>query len=82
MKNLCINSDGFLSIAGVKKVISCTQSQAVIQTESSRVIISGNDIEVKNLDLQNEDIALQGIFYNIKLQSISEKKSLLKRIFK
>ena len=82
MKNLCLNCDNLLSITGVKKVISCSPTQSVIETENEKIVISGNDIEAKKIDLQNGEVCLYGLFHNIKLQTSSEKKSLLKRIFK
>jgi len=82
MKSLSIENNNLLSIAGVKKVVSCTQTQAIIDTDSSKVVVSGNEIEVKKLDLQSGEISLLGNFHNIKLQTATEKKGLLKRIFK
>ena len=82
MKNLSLDSEKNLCISGVKKVISCTQTQAVIETETEKIVITGNEIEAKKIDLQNGEVCLYGNFSNIKLQAGSEKKSLLKRIFK
>ena len=82
MKNLWLDSENNLTINGVKKVISCTQSQAVIETDTQKLVISGNEIEANKIDLQNGEVCLDGKFNNIKLQNGMEKKSLLKRIFK
>ncbi len=72
-----------LQIKGATKVVSSTQTQAVVETSSSGVIITGNNIEVKKLDLEDEDVVLTGNFLNLKLGSINTKKTpLLKRIFK
>ncbi len=82
MENLSLNKDNILEVNGAKKVVSCTQGQAVIETTSKKLIITGNEIEVKKLNLENGEICLFGKFSNIKLVDEGEKKPLLKRIFK
>lgn len=82
MENLQINGDNLLYIKGAKKVLSCTESQAVIETETKKVVITGNNIEVKNLNLENCEVCLFGNYSQIKFLQEGEKKSLFKRIFK
>ena len=82
MENLNLNSQNLLTIQGAKKVLSCTQTQAVIQTDNKKIIASGNSIEVKKLNLENCEVCIYGIFSNIKFCDETEKKGLLKRIFK
>ncbi len=71
-----------LTICGAKKVVSCTQTQAVIDTTNKRLVISGSEIEVKQLNLDNGEVCLGGKFSNLKISGEDEKKPLLKRIFK
>lgn len=82
MENLNLNNQNILCINGAKKIVSCTQSQAVIDTDSKRIILTGTNIEVKKLNLEENEICLYGLFSNIKFSDKHEKKSLLKRIFK
>ena len=82
MKNLNINEQNLLTIQGARKILSCTQSQAVIETDKKRIVVSGNDIEVKNLNLENCEVCLFGHFSNLKFIEEHEKKPFLKRIFK
>ena len=82
MENLNLNSQNILSIQGAKKILSCTQSQAVIETDKKKIIATGSAIEVKKLNLENGEVCIYGIFSNIKLTDESEKKGLIKRIFK
>ena len=82
MQNLCLNENNILTILGAKKVLSCTQTQAVVETEKRKIIITGNSIEVRKLNLENGEVCLFGFFTNIKLVDSQEKKPLLKRIFK
>ena len=81
MDNLTL-AGNHLQLSGAKKVSSCTQSQAVIETNDKRILISGTELEVKKLNLENGEVELCGEFSNIKILGSQEKKSLLKRIFK
>ena len=82
MENLILNSDNILSIKGAKKIISCTQCQAIIETTEKKIVVSGTSIEVKKLNLEDGEVSLWGFFNNIKLNDEKEKRTLLKRIFK
>ena len=82
MENLNLNSQNILQIQGAKKILSCTQSQALIETDKKKIIATGSMIEVKKLNLENGEVYLFGNFTNIKLSDETEKKGLLKRIFK
>lgn len=73
----------FLQIKGATKVISSTKSQAVVECGEKLYVISGNDIEVKKLNLEECEVAFYGKFLMIKLgQTQGKKQPLLKRIFK
>lgn len=74
--------NGLLEIIGVTKVVSATNGQAVVQTEDSRIIINGNEMEVKCLDLEQGKVCLVGKFTDLKLNSSAKKQPFLKRIFK
>lgn len=72
-----------LAIKGATKVASSTQTQAVIEAGERGLVISGSEIEVKMLNLEEGEVLLSGKFSNIKLGGVAGKKQpLLKRIFK
>lgn len=71
-----------LILQGVTKVISSSQSQTVLQCGEQVIVLTGNNIEVKKLELETGEVCLQGNFSNIKLSAKSEKQPFLKRIFK
>ena len=82
MEFLQLGKDNLLQIKGSKKILACTPTQATIDCGNKKIILSGNNIEVKNLNLECEEVLLYGIFANIKLVDETEKKSFLKRVFK
>lgn len=79
-----IHLDGeILDVKGATKVISCVQNQAVIETSDNSIIVSGSDIEVKSLNLQDGEVSIQGKISNIKITNSSMRKvPFIKRIFK
>ncbi len=82
MEFLQLNNNDDLQIKGAKKILSCTPTQAIIECGNRKLILSGNNIEVKNLNIECEEVCLHGKFSNIKLIDESEKKSFLRRVFK
>lgn len=72
-----------LQIKGATRVVSTTATQAVVETEEKGIVITGNGIEVKKLNLEEKEVCLQGEFSLIKFSAPQGKKPpLLKRIFK
>lgn len=81
-ENINIDNQKSMNIRGVEKIVSSTPAQSVVQTSLSRIVISGNNLEVRKLDIENKDAIIEGEIYNIKFNKKNEKKSLLRRIFK
>ncbi len=80
---ITIENNELITIKGATRVASSTQAQAVVDTESNTIIISGSGIEVKKLDLDGKEVSFSGKFSNLKLSSLNaEKMPLLKRIFR
>lgn len=71
-----------LQIKGATKVISATSTQAVIEMGQRCVVLTGEKIEVKKLNLDEGEVCLFGEFATIKFAQANVKKGLLKRIFK
>ena len=71
-----------LLLGGVSKVVSTTQNQSVVEVGEKLVVVSGENIEVVSLNLEEGKLCLKGKFLNIKFGNGRKKTSLLKRIFK
>lgn len=72
-----------LEIKGAVKIVSATASQAIVETENKTIFVTGSNIEVTKLDLENSLVCLNGSFTNLKFSiSNGQKQSLFKRIFK
>lgn len=82
MQEILLSDQKKLNMKGVEKIISSTPTQSVVQTNTSKVIVSGNNLEVKKLDIENKEAIIEGEISNLKFLVKTEKKSLLRRIFK
>lgn len=71
-----------LQIKGATKVVSSTSTQAVVEMANKTIVLSGNKIEVKKLNLEEGEVCLFGEFSVIKFGQKGDKKGLIKRIFK
>lgn len=82
-ESIYIEDNNLTTIKGAKKVVSATQSQGIIETASSTIVLSGSNLEVKRLDLENCEVCFAGKISNVKFSSLGAgKQPLLKRIFK
>ena len=83
MSNFLHLEGEYLQIKGAVKIVSSTQNQAIIEMTDTGIVITGNDLEVKKLNLDEQEVILSGKFLNFKFGMINAKKiPLYKRIFK
>ncbi len=80
---ITIENSSSISIHGATKVVSSTQTQAVVETKDNTIIITGTGLEVRKLDLDNSEVSFLGKITNIKFTALGGNKvPLLKRLFK
>lgn len=82
MERIIIDDRKSIIINGATKVISTTQTQAIVEIEDTNLLVSGTNIEVTKLDLSNKEVEFAGNINSVKYLSKTEKTPLLKRIFK
>lgn len=82
MESLCIEDRKKLILTGATKVVSSTSTQAVVEVGDTNIVISGTNIEVTKLDLDNKTVTFSGNINSVKYTAKTEKTSLLKRMFK
>ena len=78
---LSLQAEG-LEIKGATKVLSSTQTQAVVEVGNKCFVVTGQNLEVKKLNLEESVVEFAGNVVNVKVSQVQEKKTLLKRIFK
>ena len=82
MENICIEDRKKLTIVGATRVVSATDTQAVVEIGGSNVIISGTNMEVTKLDLDNKEVCFSGTINGLKYAQKVEKGNFIKRLFK
>lgn len=82
MQSIFLEDRKKLILKGATKIISSTNTQAVVELEQNTLIISGSGIEITKLNLENKEVCFSGNVDSIKFSQKAEKKGLIKRIFK
>ena len=77
-----IDNRKLITIFGATKVISSTLTQAVVEINDATMIISGSNMEVVKLNLEDKEVEFSGEIKEVKHSHKQEKTSFLKRIFK
>lgn len=71
-----------LLLVGVLEVFNFSDTVVAIHTLQGEMIISGEGLTMKNLDLDAGQMSIDGLVTTIAYQSIDKKKGLWKRLFK
>ena len=81
-EKIIIQDRNMIEITGATRVVASTAKEAVVELENGTVILSGNNLEVTKLDLDNHEVKFSGIITDLKFSDKREEVGLLKRIFK
>ena len=82
MESILIEDRKKLTLMGALKVVSATNTQAVVEVANNNVVITGNNLEVTKLNLDNKEVCFSGNIMGVKYMQKAEKGNFLKRIFK
>ena len=81
-EKIVLDNRKLLTIIGATKVVSSTNTQAVVEVGDTNVLICGNELEVVKLDLEDKEVEFSGNITSFKYINKKENTPLLKRIFK
>ncbi len=82
MQSILLEDKSKLTINGATKVLSSTNTQAVIEMQDQNLIVLGQNIEITKLNLENNEVVFKGEINSIKYSQKNEKKNIIKRLFK
>lgn len=82
MESIHIEERKRITLTGATRVVSSTNTQAVVEVGESSVVISGSNLEVTNLNLESKEVAFSGNINGIKYMQKVEKGNFIKRLFK
>jgi len=71
-----------LSITGLESVVSVNADMLVLKLSGEMLSITGTELHITKLDVEQGMIELEGIVDSIKYSTSQQKLSLLKRLFK
>lgn len=71
-----------LTLTGVEKVCSVSETQAKIQVAGSVLLIFGKDIKMKKLNVEAGEIVMEGLFDSFKFSAGRDRSGFFKRLFK
>lgn len=79
---LILDNRTALNITGVEKVIGANESRIQLQVSGSGLTVSGKDLHVSKLDVEQGFIEINGVISELKYSGSAGGGSLLKKIFK
>ena len=82
MQSIFIEDRKNLVLTGATKIVSSTDTQAVVELSENTLIITGSSLEITKLNLDNQEVSFTGTINSVKFSQKAEKKSLFKRLFK
>lgn len=82
MENICIEERKQITIIGATKVLSATNTQSVVEVGGTNLVITGTNLEVTKLDLDNKQVFFSGEINGVRYVTKKEKVGLFKRLFK
>lgn len=82
MESVTIENRSFIILTGATKMISSTETQSVVEVGDSNIVITGQNLEITKLDLENKEVNIKGTINSLKYSKKAEKTSLIKRLFK
>ena len=83
-RNHRVEIDGhqLISIWGVKSVPTFGDKEVKIQLDGEMLVLSGQNLEIKLLDLEKGQLIIKGYVTGLKYTSGGAEKGVLKKIFK
>ena len=71
-----------MTMTGVKDVPAFTDKTMTIRLDGETLLVTGQNLSVKNLDVENGKLSVSGTVNSLKYSAQSAPTPLLKRIFK
>lgn len=79
---LLLKDRKYLSVTGVKDVNAFTEESIILTLDSSSLIIKGCNLHISKLDLESEDVIVDGKVNSLQYIKEAKDKSLVKRLLR
>lgn len=81
-QSLILKDRKYLDLSGVKEVVSFNEEKVILHTSQGLLDIKGQELNIHNLNLDNGNIKIEGLFSSLVFTDKSTEKGLLKKLFK
>ncbi len=80
--NLNLKNREELEMSGIEEVITFNEDKIILKSNLGRLDIKGKELNIKKLNLENEEIQIAGYFNSIEYTDKPVNNNIFKRIFK
>ena len=71
-----------LELVGVSEVVDFDENKVSLETNLGNLIITGSDLRMQHLDLDNQQLIVEGYIIELKYDKELQAKNFLKKLFK
>jgi len=80
--NLNLKNREELEMSGIEEVITFNEDKIILKSNLGRLDIKGKELNIKKLNLEDEEIQIAGYFNSIEYTDKPVNNNIFKRIFK
>jgi len=80
--NLNLKNREGLEMSGIEEVITFNEDKIILKSNLGRLDIKGKELNIKKLNLEDEEIQIAGYFNSIEYTDKPVNNNIFKRIFK
>lgn len=81
-QSLTLKDRKHLELSGVREVVSFNEENVILQTNQGLLNIKGQELNIHNLNLDNENIKIEGLIFSLIYSDKNTGKNILKNLFK
>ncbi|MFO7819948.1 MAG: sporulation protein YabP [Halanaerobacter sp.] len=81
-QELKLSNRELLELSGVIEVMDFDETRVRLETNLGNLIITGSDLKMQHLDLDNEELIVEGKVSELKYDKVFKANSFFKRLFK
>ncbi|PRX21815.1 sporulation protein YabP [Orenia metallireducens] len=81
-QKLTLSNREYLELTGVTEVINFTEDAILLESNLGNLTISGENLHVKHLDLENSQLVVTGYVTELKYNQEGKAENFIKRLFK
>ncbi|WP_018248256.1 sporulation protein YabP [Orenia marismortui] len=81
-QKLTLSDRKHLELVGVTEVINFSENEILLESNMGKLIIQGEDLHIKQLDLENSQLLVNGYITDLRYDQETKAEGFFKRLFK